>query len=74
MTVSFYNIACELAHLKDNKEAAKVYKEGYYLAQRTLGPSHRLTLLLKAILKEQSSNFSKEKNKDRLEVMKSNRS
>ena len=51
MTISLYNIAIELSHLKDDEEAKKVYKEGYHLAQRNLGQSHKLTLLLKSIVK-----------------------
>lgn len=51
MIISFYNIASELTHLSENGEAQKVYKEGYYLAQKMLGLNHKLTLLLKSIIK-----------------------
>lgn len=63
MTISFYNIASELSHMRDIDEAAKVYKEGYYLAQRTLGPAHKLTLLLKTIIKSKTAECSKSKEK-----------
>lgn len=63
MIVSFYNIAVEMTHLSDTHGAHKVYKEGYYLAQKMLGPQHKLTLLLKSIIKTHNQSHSKSKEK-----------
>lgn len=51
MIISFYNIATELSHLKDLDEASKVFKEGFKLSLRILGPNHKLTMLLRSIVK-----------------------
>jgi hypothetical protein len=51
MIVSFYNIATELSHLKDVDEATKVFKEGFHLSLRTLGSNHKLTILLRSMVK-----------------------
>lgn len=63
MIVSFYNIASELVHLSDADGAHRVYKEGYYLAQKMLGPQHKLTILLKSIIKSRKKSHSKSKEK-----------
>lgn len=63
MIVSFYNIAAELSHLSEQTEAHQVYKEGYYLAQKTLGPQHRLTQLLRGILRKHRQELSRSKEK-----------
>ena len=64
MTISFYNIAVELSHISELIEAGKVYKEGYYLAQKTLGPHHKLTLLLKNIVKKKDREISKSRERE----------
>ena len=63
MITSFYNIASELVHLSDADGANKVYKEGYYLAQKMLGPQHKLTLLLRSIIRGRNKSNSKSKEK-----------
>jgi hypothetical protein len=51
MIVSFYNIATELSHMKEENESYKIYMEGYQLSQKMLGQKHRLTKLMKSIIK-----------------------
>jgi hypothetical protein len=63
MIVSFYNIAAELGRLSDASGSSRVYREGYYLAQKMLGPQHKLTLLLKSIIKAHNQSHSKSKEK-----------
>ncbi len=74
MIVSFYNIASELAHLSDAEGAHKVYKEGYYLAQKMLGPQHKLTLLLRGIIKSYNKVHSKSREKIDISDLGSNKS
>lgn len=59
MIISFYNIASSLTHLNDLEEANRLYKEGYYLGQKILGSKHKLTIMLKSIVKP-----NKKKEKD----------
>jgi hypothetical protein len=74
MIVSFYNIASELAYLSDAEGAHKVYKEGYYLAQKMLGPQHKLTLLLRGIIKSHNKAHSKSREKIEISEIGSNKS
>jgi hypothetical protein len=72
MILSFYSIANDLSHLSDVIEAGNIYKEGYYLAHRIVGPSHRLTLLLKSIVgRKKSLSRSKEKSESNQSEFKS---
>lgn len=74
MTITFYNIAVELSHLSEHIEANKVYKEGYYLAQKTLGPQHKLTILLKNIVKKKDKDLDKSRSKVELDSITENNS
>ena len=74
MVVSFHNIASELSHLSNDGEALNVYREGYQLALKVLGPAHRLTQLLRSVVR--SRNPSRSRSKEQLEgsLLGSNRS
>ena len=61
LTLNFCNVALELQYLKETEESEKVYKEGYKLAVSSLGPDHKLTMLLKTVAKKNGQNFDEKK-------------
>ena len=50
--IAFYNIGVEYEFLKEFKDAEECYLKGFRFAQAHLGPSHKLTLQIKASIQD----------------------